>query len=89
MDNFKEKVSELNGKGAKLFQDFCEATSLHGYSYFFISQSKIMKVFWVIVLFTMTSLGTLFLVKNTRDYIEADIVTTIKSFTANLNVSLI
>ena len=88
MEDLKQFLSQLNGKGAKIFQDFCESTSLHGYSYFYIAQSKFLKVFWVIVLITMTSLGIVFLVDNTMDYIEADVVTTIKSFTANLSVSM-
>ena len=89
MENLKHFLSQLNGKGAKIFQDFCESTSLHGYSYLYIAQSKVLKVFWVIVLITMTSLGIVFLVDNTMDYIKADVVTTIKSFTANLSVSTI
>ena len=89
MENLKHFLSQLNGKGAKIFQDFCESTSLHGYSYLYIAQSKFLKVFWVMVLITMTSLGIVFLVDNTMDYIEADVVTTIKSFTANLSVSTI
>ena len=87
MANLKQFLLQLNEKGAKIFQDFCESTSLHGYSYLYISQSKFLKIFWVIVLITMTSLGAIFLVDNTMDYIEADVVTTIKSFTANLSVS--
>jgi hypothetical protein len=89
MANLKQFLSQLNEKRAKIFKDFCESTSLHGYSYFYIAQSRFLKVFWVIVLLTMTSLGIKFLVDNTMDYIEADVVTTIKSFTANLSVSTI
>ena len=87
MATLKQFLSQLNKKGAKGFQDFCESTSLHGYSYLYIAQSKLLMIFWVIVLITMTSLGVIFLVDNTMDYIEADVVTTIKSFTANLSVS--
>ena len=89
MANLKQFLSQLNEKGAKIFKDFCESTSLHGYSYLYIAQSKFLKILWVIVLLTMTSLGIKFLVDNTMDYIEADVVTTIKSFTANLSVSII
>ena len=89
MGNLKNMLKNLIGKGTQVFQDFCESTSLHGYSYLYIAKSNApLKVFWVIVIFVMTGLSTVFLVKNTKDYFKADIVTTIKSSSANLSVSI-
>ena len=74
--------------GTKTFQDFCESTSLHGYSYLYIAKSKVLKIFWVLVLITMTGLSTVFLVRNTRDYFKKNIVTIIESSTEDLTVRL-
>ena len=71
----------------KVFQDFCESTSLHGYTYLYIATSVFIKVFWVIVIVAMTALGIVFIVSNTNDYLEANIITTIESSTAPLEVS--
>ena len=71
----------------KVFQDFCESTSLHGYSQFYIATSIFIKVFWVIVIVAMTALGIVFIVSNTNDYLEATTITTIESSTAHLKVS--
>ena len=70
-----------------VFQDFCESTSLHGYSYLYIATSIFIRVFWTIVIVAMTALGIVFVVSNTNDYIEANIITTIESSTAPLDVS--
>ena len=73
----------------KILKDFCESTSLHGYSYLYIATSIFMKVLWVFVIVAMTALGIVFVVINTNDYLEANIVTTIESSTAPLEVSFI
>ena len=72
-----------------ILKDFCESTSLHGYSYLYIVTSIFMKVLWVFVIVAMTALGIVFVVINTNDYLEANIVTTIESSTNPLEVSFI
>ena len=72
-----------------ILKDFCESTSLHGYSYLYIATSIFMKVLWVFVIVAMTALGIVFVVINTNDYLEANIVTTIESSTTPLEVSFI
>ena len=74
-------------QAAKVFKDFCESTSLHGYNYLYIANSVILKILWIIVIVAATFLGIVFLVSNTNDYLEARIVTTIESSSASLSVS--
>ena len=89
----KKKSKNLKSKPkvqtAKVFKDFCESTSLHGYSYLYIAESLIMKIVWIVVIFAMTALGIGFVVSNTNDYMNARIVTTIDSSSASLKVRTI
>ena len=73
----------------KILKDFCESTSLHGYSYLYITTSLFMKILWVFVIAAMTALGIVFVVINTNDYLQANIITTIESSTALVEVSFI
>ena len=70
----------------KVVKDFCESTSLHGYSYLYIVDSLGLKLVWILVILCTTGLGIYFFVKNTEDYIKARIVTNIESSSADLNV---
>ena len=70
----------------KLVKDFCESTSLHGYSYLYIVDTLALKLVWILVILCTTGLGIYFFVKNTEDYIKARIVTNIESSSADLNV---
>ena len=70
-----------------IWKNFCESTSLHGYSYLPNASSLIHKLFWMIVISIMTAVGTFLLVNNTKDYFKATIVTTIESSSAPLHVS--
>ena len=72
---------------AKVFKDFCESTSLHGYSYLYIATSTLMKIIWIVWIIIATALGIGFVVSNTKDYLGAKIVTTIESSSAPLDVS--
>ena len=72
----------------KIIKKFCESTSLHGYSYLYIASTIFMRVAWVCVIIGMTGLGTYFLAKNTKEYINAKLVTNIDSSIANLSVSM-
>ena len=80
-----KKISK--SQPGKVFKEFCESTSLHGYPYLYIANSLILKILWVIVIVAATFLGIVFLVSNTNDYLEARIVTTIESSSASLSVS--
>ena len=74
---------------AKVFKEFCESTSLHGFPYLFIADSIILRIIWVIVILGFTCLGGYFFVANTNDYLSSGIVTTIESSSASLDVSII
>ena len=71
----------------KVIKDFCESTSLHGYSYLNIANSTVSKLIWTLIILAMTGLGSYFFVKNTNDYINARLVTNIETSSANLSVS--
>ena len=71
----------------KVFKEFCESTSLHGFPYLFIAESIILRSIWLIVILGFTCLGNYFLVANTNDYLSSGIVTTIESSSASLDVS--
>ena len=74
--------------GRRVFQEFCESISLHGYSYLSNANSILSKFFWFLVILVMTSLGIFLLVKNTTEYLNAGIVTTIQSSSSDLKVSI-
>ena len=90
-------LQDLQGKSVKMskfevarnFKDFCESTSLHGYNYLHMTTSITLKIFWSIVISTMTSIGIWFLVKNTNDYMTSSIVTNIESTSGQLTVSTV
>ena len=73
---------------AKVFKEFCESTSLHGFPYLSIADSIILRIIWVIVILGFTCLGGYFLIANTNDYLSSGIVTTIESSSASLDVSI-
>ena len=72
---------------AKVMKEFCESTSLHGYSHLYIADNIISKIVWFLVILFTTSLGLFLFVKNTNDYFTARIVTNIETSSANLSVS--
>ena len=72
----------------KVFNEFCESTSLHGYNYWYNTDSVILKVAWAFVILAATCLGIVFLANQTKEYIDARILTTIETSTAPLDVSL-
>ena len=86
MDNYKEKCQRLKDHGAKVLNDFCELTSLHGWNYLNYTSNIVSKVIWVIGILGMTGLATYMLMKNTDEFLKADVITTIESSTAPLNV---
>lgn len=85
----KKKPKQLSkSQTAKVFKDFCESTSLHGYPYLFIANSIILKILWIIVIIAFTCIGIGFLISNTDDYLSSNIVTTIDTSSAPLTVSI-
>ena len=77
-----------NSLSGKVLNDFCESTSLHGYSYLINTNSFGLKLVWFLVILTMTGLGIAFLSINTNQYFKARLVTNIESSGANLSVSI-
>ena len=73
----------------RTLEHFCESTSLHGYNYLSNGTSIAQKVFWVIVITTMTATGISLLIQNTGDFVDSRIITTIDSSSAPLDVSIL
>ena len=82
------KMEKAETKDENVFKDFCESTSLHGYSYLFIGNSIFLKIIWTIVILLMTCVGAMFLMNNTIDYLNATLVTTTESTSAPLKVKI-
>ena len=83
-----KQKEDLKEGGRRVFQEFCESISLHGYSYLSNANSIFSRFFWFLVILVMTSSGIVLLVQNTTEYLNAGIVTTIQSSTSNLKVSI-
>ena len=72
-----------------MLKEFCQSTSLHGYSQLCGYSNTIgLKIVWGFVILFMTILGAVFLVINTMQFLEAGIFTTIETFSAPLSVSI-
>ena len=78
-----------NNRRVRTLEHFCESTSLHGYNYLSNGTSIAQKVFWVIVITTMTATGISLLIQNTGDFVDSRIITTIDSSSAPLDVSIL
>ena len=74
---------------AKVFKEFCESTSLHGYPYLYIANSICSKILWSIVIIAFTCIGVSFVISNTDDYLSSNIITTIDTSSAPLTVSVL
>ena len=57
-----------------------------GYNYVYNTNSKGLKVIWMLVILLMTGLGVFLLSKQTAEFMEARIVTNIETSTASLKV---
>ena len=87
--NQGKKIKPLSiGKIRNIVYDFCQSTSLHGYSYIVTNDSLVLKAMWVILIMTMTGLGTYFLSINTMEFFEAKMTTDIESSSAPLTVKI-
>ena len=67
----KIKINEAMDKLSKsqtpeVLKDFCESTTLHGYSYFGIADSVLAKTIWAIIILLATGTGLSFLITNTK-----------------------
>ena len=82
----KSSIPKSKGETKKVIKDFCESTSLHGYSYLYNTESIVLKLVWFIIIMGMTGLGVFFFVENTDAYIKARIVTNIETSSADLSV---
>ena len=68
-------------------KEFCESTSLHGYSYIFHNESIALNFFWLFIILNMTGLGIFFLVTNTMAFLEHKVYTTTETSSAPTSVS--
>ena len=84
----KQQFKMEKAETKNVFKDFCESTSLHGYSYLFIGNSIFLKIIWTIVILLMTCVGAMFLMNNTVDYWNAKLITTLESSSAPLKVKI-
>ena len=78
----------IKSNSRKVLNDFCESTSLHGYSYWYSADSLILKVAWTFVIIAATCLGVAFLANQTKEYLDGTILTTIETSSAPLDVSI-
>ena len=81
------KIRKHTSKSLVVFREFCQSTSLHGYSYLIIAESLVLKLLWLVVILGMTGLGIQFLVTHTQEYLKGRILTTVESYSAPLSVS--
>ena len=85
--NFEERNMSASEYHKMKIRDFCESTSLHGFSFLYHSKTKVTKSIWIIAIVALLGVGIFFLVDNTDAYIKSRLVTNIESFTDDLDVS--
>ena len=71
----------------KMFNHFCQSTSLHGYGHLGGNGFYALKIVWIFVIIVMTGLGVYFVSINTMEFAKKKITTNIESSTTPLNVS--
>ena len=67
-------------------KEFCESTSLHGYSYLYNSHSIASKIVWTITILTSICLGTFLLAIQTKQFLDKEIITTVETSSLPLRV---
>ena len=72
---------------SKTFQEFCNAISLHGYSYIQDTNSWILKFFWLMTVGIFTAVSIHLISTNVKHYMESNLITTIDTSTASVSVS--
>ena len=84
----KNETRQLSkDKAGKVLKDFCESTSLHGYSYLYSSNSIVSKLFWFLVMLITAMAAVYFSLLNTKEFIDSKIITNIESYSAPVSVS--
>ena len=86
-DTTKRKMWISESQKIKL-RNFCESTSLHGFSFLYHSKSVAIRLVWIFAIVAMMGVGTFFLVDNTDTYLKSRLVTNIESSTDDLDVSI-
>ena len=86
-NNFKERNMSSSAYRKMKIRDFCESTSLHGFSFLYHSKTMVTKSVWIIAIVALLGVGIFFLVDNTDAYIKSRLETNIESFTDDLDVS--
>ena len=76
------------GHTVRILEEFCELTSLHGFSFLNKANTIAVKLVWILAIISMMGLGIVFLVNNTDAYMKSRLVANIESSTANLSVSI-
>ena len=86
-NNQKNMLTFSASKTGKMIEEFCELTSLHGFSFLYKAKNITVKMIWIIAIISVIGIGVFFLIGNTEAYIKSRLVTNIESSTANLSVS--
>ena len=86
-NNQKNMLTFSTSKTGKMIEEFCELTSLHGFSFMYKAKNITVKMIWIIAIISVIGIGVFFLIGNTEAYIQSRLVTNIESSTANLSVS--
>ena len=73
-------------KMKKQFKEFCQSTTLHGYSYLYITEQTNYKWIWGIMIFIMNGLAIYFLGSTLFEYVHSGLRLDIESSSANLSV---
>ena len=81
------KIKKHTSKSLVVLREFCQSTSLHGYSYLIIAESLFLKLLWLVVILGMTGLGIQFLITHTHEYLKGRVLTTVETYSAPLSVS--
>ena len=82
--NQNKKLTKVQLK--TVVKNFCESTTLHGYSYLYSTNSTFVQILWLFVIIAMTGLGMNFLLINTQEFLEMKISTSIETSTEALKV---
>ena len=80
--NIKEEITDI-------LVDFCKNTSLHGYQYLVSPRKLVVKICWIISVFTVSCISIALFIKNTNAFLESGIVTTIETSAGSLDVIIV
>ena len=84
----KEETKPLSKDNAgKVLKDFCESTSLHGYSYLYNSNSIAARILWFLVILITAIVAVFLTFTNTKEFMDAKINTNIETSSAPVSVS--